>query len=157
MKKGFSLIEIVCVLAMTCIMVSILTPVLSTFVKQNQLNTATDVLINDLRHAKMLALSRNQTVITVFFTLDEKNENYIEYYIYDTLNQGQKVIRRVKMPNRIVISKKDSTFSLHKVTFTKHGGVTPNACTITLEDLDTGRKNKITLTIGFTRIMKVSG
>jgi prepilin-type N-terminal cleavage/methylation domain-containing protein len=157
-KRGFSLIEIVCVISMICVIAGILTPVLGIFVKQNQLDIVTDVLVNDLRHAKMQAISKNLSVITVYFILDEKNQNYNEYYINDpALNMGEQEIRRVKLPKSIVVSKKDSTFAYHKIGFTRQGSVTPYACTIALEDLDTGKKSKITLTIGYTRIMRVSG
>jgi prepilin-type N-terminal cleavage/methylation domain-containing protein len=155
LKKGFSLIEIVCVISIIGVVSSIAYPLLNIFIDKNKLNAASYMLVNDLRFAKMHAISKNSTAISVFFVEDEEKKNYNGYYIYDPTNYSAETLKKVRLSEGIVISKIESTFEQSKIKFQTNGSVSPHACSIVLRNFKTGQKSTITLTIGFTRIMEV--
>jgi Tfp pilus assembly protein FimT len=145
-----------CVLSMVCIIGSILFPNVILMTKKDNLDVATERLINDLKYAKMYAITKNISSISLRFIPDEKEEKYYEYEIYNPSNVSNMVMKKVKLPEGIYISKYESTFANDKVTFDVDGTISPGACSIVLREQNSDEKRKITLTIGFTRIMEVN-
>lgn len=153
MKKGFTLIEIVCVIAISCIVMSICYPNIKNVMNDIKLNESSYLLVNDLRYSKMYAVYKNFGEVKVRFMSDGDSEKYNSYLIYCPAQVDKMKIKRVTLPKGIYVSKCDSTFSDGIITFRNNGSVQP-ACTIILNDEDTGNKRKVTLTIGYTRIME---
>jgi hypothetical protein len=66
-------------------------------------------------------------------------------------------LKEVKFPVNIYIDGIHSTFDTSgKMEFNPNGSVSPYVCTIMLKDRETGKTSEVTLTIGYTRIMKVN-
>lgn len=153
MKKGFTLVELICVISIMVIIGAISYPSVSAFLRADRLNTATDTLINDLRYAKMYAITNN---IDVKVLLNRLGASY-EYDGYKIYLGPTMTIKQVKFPLNVYVDGIHSTFDTNgKMEFNTSGSVSPFACTIMLKDRETGKTSEITLTIGYTRIMKVN-
>lgn len=160
MKKGFTLIELICILAIISIILAIASPSIGAYMRKDRLRLAAERLVNDLRYAKMYAMSKDAPEIRVMFERDAGKENYSGYRIYNPSDMGNPTIKGIKLPEGVEICSRlngstfDSTSST--ITLTSSGGIMPYACTVALRDRDTGKKRFVTLTIGFTRIMEVA-
>lgn len=158
MKKAFTLIEIICTLAVLSIILLIATPSISGFIRKDRLRTSTDMVVSDLRYAKMHAVSKGNSNAHVLFNKVSGEEDFNSYLVYSFNDGVQYTLKEVRLPDRVrICSNRDgSTFDTGgKLTFESQGSVSPYACTVALKDLDTGKKEYITLTIGYTRIMRV--
>lgn len=103
----------------------------------------------------MLAINNGVYDVNVLFTIGKDGKNFDGYIIYSS-NINQVIIKERKFNNDIVISKKNSTIPVDaKIRFNVNGSISPHACTIALFDLGQNVTRKITLTIGYTRIMEV--
>ncbi|MCX7885185.1 MAG: prepilin-type N-terminal cleavage/methylation domain-containing protein [Caloramator sp.] len=153
-RKGFTLIETLCSIFIIIMISSLCYPQIKPYVTKDRLDVSCEELIADLRYAKMTAICKNKTTVRVLFFNDNGKGEYSEYMIYS----DSKAIRKVKLPDNIYISRNKSTFSKidaeNRLIFYSKGNVNP-PCKITLIDKETGREKSITLTIGYTRIMKV--
>lgn len=158
MKKGFTLFELLCVLALISVLIMFAGPSVQGYIRKDRLRLATESLINDLRYAKMHAITTNTPEVKVYFEKLDGKPDYNGYWIYTGDVFSRMTLKRVKLPEGVVIFEGTggSTFNTDKIiTFTDQGNITPFACTIALKDLSTGGKKYITLTIGFTRIKEV--
>lgn len=159
MKKGFTLMEIICTLAVISIILLITAPSVTGYVRKDRLKIATDEIVNDLRYAKMHAVSKAQTDVTVEFKKSQESIDGFDYYALSFYENGtKKEIKKVSLPMRVrICSRVDgSTFDMtNRIVFQPAGNVSPFACTVAVKDIDTGKKENITLTIGYTRIMRV--
>jgi prepilin-type N-terminal cleavage/methylation domain-containing protein len=148
-KKGFTLIEIICVLAIISIIAGIHNLNLSAWSANLKLKIATRELINDLRFSKMYAASNYNSTIKLLFN---------GYKIYDVSRISGATIKDVKLKENIVIDGIHSTFygisGGKYIEFHYNGSVSP-ACTIALKDTINNKLRYITLTIGYTRAMEV--
>lgn len=158
-RRGFTLIELVCVLGLIGIMSSIAYPSIRSLLKADRLKLSSKLLINDIRYAKMYAVAKGYKATTlVRFLRDDKSGTYIGYRILDTGNVNHEILKERYFYHGVIIDGDNSTFSsgnkVDTLEFFSNGSVEP-ACTIVLKDLDTGKSKKITLTIGFTRIMEL--
>ncbi|WP_168190048.1 GspH/FimT family pseudopilin [Caloramator sp. E03] len=160
-KRGFTLIEILFTVFLIIMMLSLCYPKVKPYILKDRLSLSCEELIGDLRYAKMQAICKNSTSVRVIFLNDNGKGEYNEYLIYaiGTNISSSMVLKHVKLPKNVFISRNKSTFSIlnseNKLTFYPKGNVNP-PCTITLVDKETGREEAITLTIGYTRIMKVN-
>ena len=157
-KKGFTLIEMLCVLAIISIIVGIHTLNLTTFTAELKLRLATKELINDLRFAKMYAVSNYSSTTKLQFYGEVAKNTFSCYKIYDPSKMAGSTIKDVKLKENIVIDGMHSTFSegyvAKDIEFRFNGSVDP-ACTIALKDTINNKLRYITLTIGYTRAMEV--
>lgn len=160
MKKGFTLIELICVLAVISIILAIASPSIKAYMRKDRLRISTEKLVNDLRYAKMYAMSKDAPEIRVMFEKDAGKENYSGYRIYNPSDMANPTLKRIKLPEGVEVCSRlnGSTFdsATGTISFTPSGGIMPFACTVVLLDRDTGEKRYVTLTIGFTRIMEVA-
>lgn len=160
LRKGFTLIETLFTVLIIIWISFLCYPSIKPILNYN-LSIACNELISDLRYAKMQAICKNSTTVKVVFLNDNGKGEYNEYVIYTSSqnNFPSMVIKKTKLPKNVFISRQKSTFSLpnseNKLTFYPNGSVNPS-CTITLIDKETGKQESITLTIGYTRIMKVA-
>ncbi|SKA81826.1 hypothetical protein SAMN05443428_104122 [Caloramator quimbayensis] len=159
-KKGFTLIETLFILFII-IMISLMCSLRAeSYIKKDRLSISCEELVNDLRYAKMTAVCKNKSTVRVLFLKDNGKGEYSEYIIYSASNieEPSMVIKQVKLPPNVFISRGKSTFSQgdseNRLIFYSKGNVKP-ACRIVLIDKETGREEEITLTIGYTRIMRV--
>lgn len=158
-KKGFTLIEMLCVFAIIVILVGMHNVNLATFTANLKLKLATTELIHDLRFAKMYAVSNYSATTKLQFYGEVAKNTFSCYKIYDPGRKAGATIKNVKLKENIVIDGMHSTFSKGYVTndieFRFNGSVNP-ACTIALKDTINNRLRYITLTIGYTRVMEVN-
>jgi prepilin-type N-terminal cleavage/methylation domain-containing protein len=160
LKKGFTLIEIICVLAVLSILCVISYPSFNHFLRKDRLNTTTQELIQNLKYAKTYAINHDASSVNVLFQSSDESKGYDNYWIYTPSGGYDMTLKRVYLPKSVWICTRGegSTFNIDdKIIFKPAGNAAPFACTIVLKDLDTGKKKFITLTIGFTRIMESSG
>lgn len=158
--RGFTLIELLCTIAIMSIIAAISYPDVETYINKDRLDIAAWELVNNLRYAKMYAISKNVTAVHVMFLGDTGDGEYKRYIIYTLPAQGSSMtLKDVNLPENVCICRYKSTFSRpnseNKLIFKTNGSVNP-ACTITLLDKKTGEESAVTLTIGYTRIMKVN-
>lgn len=159
MKKAFTLIELICILGIISIVFGIAYPTIKFYIRKDKLRMATETLINDLRYAKMYAMTNNNQGVNVRFENSGGIGGFDSYLIYNPSNMAKMTIKKVSLPSgvRICSRNEGSTFNTDNiVTFKPEGNVSPFACTIVIKDIFTGKKKYITLTIGFTRIMEVN-
>lgn len=110
----------------------------------------TNMLVSDLKYCKILAYSKGYDV-NFYFLRDNNSKDFEGYMIV----QGTNTIKKVQLPNNVLISRSLSTFTEdNKLTFNPNGSVSPYACSIVLIDKNSRKEKTITLTIGFTRIME---
>ncbi|KRQ86853.1 hypothetical protein ABG79_01344 [Caloramator mitchellensis] len=130
--------------------------VIATFAMLNPLNILNYIqlqnsgikLISDLKLAKLAAYSKGTDVN--FYFIKDKNSNDFNGYL---IVQSSRAIKRVVLPNNVKISRSLSTFSSdNKLVFNANGSVSPYACSVVLKDIYSNKTEKITLTIGFSRI-----
>jgi prepilin-type N-terminal cleavage/methylation domain-containing protein len=157
-KKGFTLIEIICVLAIISIIAGIHNLNLSAWSANLKLKIATRELINDLRFSKMYAASNYNSTIKLLFNGEKAGDTFSGYKIYDVSRISGATIKDVKLKENIVIDGIHSTFygisGGKYIEFHYNGSVSP-ACTIALKDTINNKLRYITLTIGYTRAMEV--
>lgn len=159
MKKGFTLIEIICVIGIVLIVGGIAYPSYSLYLKRDRLRTGTQELVQNLKYAKTYAINHDSSSVNVIFQSSNELKGYDSYRIYIPSGGSSMTLKEVKLPRGVWICthSEGSTFSLdRKLVFRTAGNVLPYACTIAIKDEDTGKKRYITLTIGFTRIMESS-
>lgn len=160
MKKGFTLVEIICVISILSILFAISYPSYNYFLRKDRLKVVTGELIENLKYAKTYAINHDGSNVNVLIESSDINKGYDSYWIYMPSEGYNMTLKKVYLPKGVWICKRGegSTFNIdNKIVFRPAGNVAPFACTIALKDLDTGKKKFITLTIGFTRIMEVSG
>jgi len=78
---GFTLVEMMFVIAIMVILAAIVTPNYQTFMAQRRLNGAARQIMSDLMHARMQAVSQNNEFKVIF--PNESSENKYEYKILD--------------------------------------------------------------------------
>lgn len=160
MKKGFTMVELICVMGIILIVCGIAYPSFSYYLKRDRLRVGTRELIQNLKYAKTYAINHDSSSVNVIFQSSDELKGYDSYRIYIPSGGSSMTLKQIKLPKGVWICKhsEGSTFSLdRKLVFRTTGNVLPYACTIALKDEETGKKKYITLTIGFTRIMESSG
>lgn len=153
MKKGFTLIELICTIGILGIVFSITYPSMKYYLTKDNLKISTDRLVNDLRYAKLYAMSNKRAGVKVFFK-PQNGYGYQGYTIVDSNKVGVMELKAVKFPLGVIISR-ESTFENGNISFGRKGNVLPHACTIILRDIDTKKEKRVTLTIDFSRIMVI--
>lgn len=153
MKKGFTLIEAIIIIAILGIIYAISYPYLNSYIKKDRLKICSEKLVNDLRYAKIYAMSNPCSAISVNFG-NENIDGYCSYEVWDSSITDKHSIKKVELPNGVIVWK-GSTFKNKRIEFQSGGSIAPYACSIYLRDTQTGREKKLTLTIGFSRIMVV--
>lgn len=157
---GFTLVELVCVVAVLGIMALIGAPSVDGLIKGERLRLSTMEMVSDLRFAKMYGVSHNVASVFVRFNGDSDRGIYLGYDVYYPQNLGgNSILKHVDFPGGIIVDGGESTFSSvvseNRLEFKGDGSVSP-ACTIVVKDTEKGNKRYITLTIGYTRIMEVN-
>ncbi|MBZ4662425.1 MAG: hypothetical protein JG776_107 [Caloramator sp.] len=153
-KRGYTLIEIICTIAIIIISLSVINLDLDLF-KKDILDSTIETIITDMQEAKMLAINSRINEVKVFFTLDEYKHDFNGYEIYIG-GQNGKVLKKRKLNNDYLISRVKSTIPENGIViFKPDGNISPHACTISVYDKNTNKYRNITLTIGYTRIMEV--
>lgn len=160
MKKGFTLLEVICTIALISIISLIAYPSFSHYLKKDRLKVVTEELIQNLKYAKTYAINHDASSVNLLFQSSDNRKGYNSYWIYMPSGGYNMTLKKVKLPKGVWICThgEGSTFNIDdKIIFKPGGNVAPFACTIALKDIDTRKKKYITLTIGFTRIMESSG
>ena len=143
-SRGFSLPELLVVLAIIGIAAVVTWPLVSEQVRQTKARAAGDQLSMDLRAARMIAISR-RTPWTV--TLDADAARY-------TYTDGRGVVRRVQLPSGVRVI---SPAGVSTVTFGINGSVAAATSTVLEVDLSEGVRERVTVEVsvaGVTRLQK---
>jgi prepilin-type N-terminal cleavage/methylation domain-containing protein len=127
MKKAFTLVELLVIMAIMVILLSITFPMFSSFKRSmdyKKFEGASMELLEDMRYAKVRALTNGEVQMT--FAEDG-------YYLTDTFERY--TYKKVSFSDGISIDFINSTIPDTKVLkFTCSGSVSPYACTVVIND-----------------------
>ncbi|MEG0641725.1 MAG: hypothetical protein RR515_03920 [Clostridium sp.] len=117
--------------------------------KKNEIIRVTNSIVTELKVIKTLAISKNSYIYVDFSKLENKGYTYFEYK-----SMGKKY-GEYSVPKGYVIDVSKADFDNGKLAFRPDGTLGHRATTIRIMEVATQREEKITLTIGYTRIMRV--
>lgn len=134
-ERGFSISELLVVVAIIGIAVAIGIPLAAEQVRQAKIRGAADQLAMDLRAARMIAVSTRVASPGLPFTIMEEPDNYYEY----DDNKGN--TRHIDMPDGVRI-----TSSTSPILFQLNGSVTAEGTTVLEINLTDGVLERWTIT-----------
>lgn len=154
--KGFTLIELIAVVAIVAIFSVLCYPSISQLMDINKLDISTNELVSDIRLAKIYAITNSKVSVRVMFVLNQGGGSYGGYKIYYLYKNSNTIyLANRTFDAQIVIDKTKSTFMNGGIgsylEFNSAGNVNM-ACSIVLKDLLNNMSRTVTLTIGYTRI-----
>jgi prepilin-type N-terminal cleavage/methylation domain-containing protein len=138
-KRGFTIAELLVVLAIIGIAVAVGIPLANEQVRQAKVRAAADQLAMDIKAARMIAVSTRDVLDLVVMP---QPDNYYEY----TDNQGK--LRHIDMPTGVRITSSDSP-----ITFRLNGSLDAATTTVIEIDLTVGVIERWTIS---TNILGVS-
>lgn len=157
-KSGFTLIELLCVIAVLGVLSGMFCMNMNSkaFWSNIRLKFATKELISNLRYAKVCGISKQGATIQFKFIYDSANACYTGYQICNASNLAKPVIKEVKLEKGIYIDRYQSTFDHgYKYIEFHYNGSLDSACSIVIKDKESGSARRVTLTIGYTRVMEI--
>ena len=140
-KRGITYVEVISSLFIMCI---IITLIYLKIPKGNNINFVANSLISELKYGKSLAIAKNKNVNLEI----NNNKNEIDFSI------DNKVFREYCLPKEYYIDINLDNLPKGIITFKSDGTLGHGALTIKLKN-ESNQEVKITLTIGYTRIMRV--
>ena len=143
-QRGFSVAELLVVLAVIGLLVAITVPLVSEQVKRATIRGAVGQLNTDLRAARMIAVTRQQAVPFTFVLTPQNRYSY-------TRNDG--ITRTIQLPPEVkIVSATPST----TITFQPNGGV--NAAATVVVEVAFGTEKEVwtitTSTVGVPSTVK---
>jgi prepilin-type N-terminal cleavage/methylation domain-containing protein len=129
MKKGFTLLELLCCLFIISILVAFSIPSLSgmnSFRKKTNFEKTSQELLKDLRSARVRAMTKG--IVKIHFYDDG-------YILYDYSDLSSMIFKRVTYEDGIKFVRYRSTIPLDReLKLSETGTVSPYACSVVLED-----------------------
>ena len=141
-NKGFTLVEMIVVLAIIGIILGVSLPFFSQFIASARLKTAVRDVVTTLSAARSYAITKRADCSVVFDL--EKEQYWIEIL-------GSVLEKKNKTPEGIDLL--DTTFSSHRVTFLPTGALIGSSGSITI--IDKGGRTKLVRVINVTGKIKV--
>lgn len=96
-----------------------------------------------------MSISRDKNVFVMFSDMENRGYTLIEYYI-ESEKQGE-----YRFPKGYIVNTNSEDLYNGNIAFKPDGSLNHRATTLKVKDTKTNEVNKVTLTIGYTRIMKV--
>lgn len=147
-KRGVTLIEVISFLFIIIIIFTITLPFIIK-VKGSNLDSITNKFVLELKRAKSMSIARDKNVFVKFFDVENKGYTLMEYYI-EIEKQGE-----YRFPKGYIVNTNSEDLHNGNIVFKPDGSLNHRATTLKVKDTKTNEVNKVTLTIGYTRIMKV--
>lgn len=146
-KKGVTYIEVISSLFIIMLILSMILPNLIRK-NNNSLDTVTNKVVDVLNYAKSLSISQNSKVKVEFH--EEKEGGYKKIKVIDEDEE----YREYKLKEFIIIANKNDIYN-GCIVFKPDGTLFHRATTLKVKDIENKEERRITLTIGYTRIMRV--
>lgn len=147
-KRGITYIEVISFLFIMTIIMTISFPFIMRF-KEGNLDMVTNKLVLELKHAKSLAISKNTNMYVKFLDFSSNGYNLIEVYSkYEKVDE-------YRLPKNYVVIVNNKDLYKNSIVFKENGSLNHGATTLKVLDTKNNKLSKVTLTIGYTRIMKV--
>jgi prepilin-type N-terminal cleavage/methylation domain-containing protein len=144
-KNGFSLVEMLIVIAFIAIAVGVGIPLINEQVRIAEVRAAADEIATHLRAARMLAVSQRRDV-EVVVTTDPGNKISYKVAVVPT-----DVVREMAMPNRVkIVSGSTTSIVFHS------DGSTGAASTVTTESAVSTKTERWTLTVNIMGMVSVA-
>jgi len=140
--SGFSMVELMVVIAILAVLATVAIPEMSALLKNTKLRTATRQLVSTLQEMKLRAIKENAVTSIAF---DEINDSYKAFVDNDPADpengvyeKGEEIIAYVDLKNdNLEITSNNSSFG-----FTSRGLLTGvNNCTITISNTSGRQKH----------------
>ena len=129
MKKGFTLVELICCICIMSILLLIAAPSvpgINSIKKKTVFSSTSQELLKDLRYARVRAMTNG--VVKVHFYDDG-------YILYDYSDSKNMIFKKVTYEDGIRFIKYKSTIpSDRELHFTQTGTVSPYACTVVIQN-----------------------
>lgn len=147
-KRGITLIEVISFLFIIIIIFTITLPFILK-IKGSNLDKTTNKFVLELRKVKSMSIARDRNVYVKFYDFENGGYTLLGYYI-GVEKQGE-----YKLPKGYIVNTNNEDLYNGSIAFKPDGTLNHRATTIKVKDIKTEEINKVTLTIGYTRIMKV--
>jgi uncharacterized protein (TIGR02596 family) len=114
--SGFSLIELLVVMAIIVILIAFVTPAFNSMGKASSLTNGASMIVDQLNLARQTALTQNRMVQVRFYKLQDELQSpaayrAIQLMIFDESGLSSKPLTKVQqLPNRVVVME-DGTYS----------------------------------------------
>ncbi|RLC07212.1 MAG: type II secretion system protein GspH [Deltaproteobacteria bacterium] len=153
-SKGFTLIEVIVVLAVIGIMVTIAGISLVSSSRNAELRSSAQEMYGQFQRAKMEAIKRNQSV-TILFVPPDKYRIFVDLDDDQVLDGGEPIIADVTVKNGIVFSA--ITFASNYTGFTSRGRpLDSNFGGVNIDNTVTSQSFQLTTSIaGYVRLVKL--
>lgn len=147
-KRGVTYIEVISFLFIMTIIFTVSLPSIMRF-KEGNIDMVTNKVILEIKHAKSLAISKNTNIHVKFLDFNAKGYSLIETY------EGYTKLDEYRLPKDYVVIINEKDLYYNSIVFKENGSLNHGATTISVLDMKNNKLSKVTLTIGYTRIMKV--
>lgn len=148
-KRGITYIEVISSLFIITIIFTLVFPLVLK-VDEAKIDVITNKVISELKYAKSLAISNNSRVYVKFS--DVKDSGYTSFQIYSS-NIKEK---EYTLPKEYRVITNSADLYKKDIVFNPDGTLDHRATTIKVRNILNKETYDITLTIGFTRIMRSS-
>jgi len=144
MRRGYTFLELIIVVAILGILVLIAGPIFNTLQNSSQTVRATSEIVSTLRQARENSRARvSDVAYGVFFNINPTGDDSYTLYegnSYATRNSNQDIVKTLPSPFTL-----STTLVGNEINFSKGRGILDNTGTITVSQVSTGVTRVITI------------